>query len=362
MNIFEEMKKYGHEQVIFMQHKATGLKSIVAIHDTTAGPALGGCRMRPYESEEEMLFDVLRLSRGMTYKCGIADVDNGGGKCVIWGDPATDKSPELFRTLGRFVDGLGGRFFTGTDVGTYPQDFVHAKRETPYIVGVPEEFGGSGDSSVPTALGVLQGIRATAMRLWGSTDLNGRTFAIQGLGKVGAKVAVSLAQEGGWLVIADVVQANVEKVKAQVPEAKVVSPDAIFEVACDVFIPCALGAVINDNTIHRLQCKAIVGSANNQLLDEERHGYMLKEKGILYAPDYLVNAGGLIQVADELHGPNAKRVQSKTMSIYDILLKIYDLADKHGLPTSLAANRYVEERLRVIADLKTIRGNSNRRD
>lgn len=358
MSIFDDMKKYGHEQVIYMQHRGTGLKSIIAIHDTTAGPALGGCRMRPYATEDEMLFDVLRLSRGMTYKCGIADVDNGGGKCVIWGDPTTDKSPELFRALGRFVDGLGGRFYTGTDVGTYPQDFVHAKRETPYIVGVPVEFGGSGDSSIPTALGVMQGIRATAMRLWGSAELEGKTFAIQGLGKVGAKVANSLSDEGAHIVVADVVQANIDSVQVHNPRATVVSADAIFDVECDMFIPCALGAIINDNTIDRLQCKAIVGSANNQLLDEEKHGATLKSKGILYAPDYLVNAGGLIQVADELHGANHDRVLAKTMSIYDILLKIYDLADKYDLPTSLAANRFVDERIAMIEDFKTIRGNS----
>lgn len=356
MGIFDDMKKYGHEQVIFLQHRGTGLKSIIAIHDTTAGPALGGCRMRSYATEDEMLFDVLRLSRGMTYKCAIADVDNGGGKCVIWGDPSTDKSPELFRALGRFIDGFGGRFYTGTDVGTYPQDFVHAKRETPYIVGVPEEFGGSGDSSIPTALGVMQGIRATAMRLWGTTELSGRRFAIQGLGKVGAKVAQSLAEAGAHLVVADVVPGNIDRLLVTHPEAKVVPTDAIFDVACDMFIPCALGAVINDDTIQRLHCTAIVGSANNQLLDEEKHGAILKEKGIWYAPDYLVNAGGLIQVADELHGANHQRVLAKTMSIYDILLKIYDLADKLDLPTSVAANRFVEDRLALVEDLKTIRG------
>ncbi len=354
MGIFDEMKKYGHEQVIFLQHRRTGLKSIIAIHDTTAGPALGGCRMRPYESEEEMLLDVLRLSRGMTYKCGIVDVDNGGGKCVIWGNPHKDKTAEMFRALGRFVDGLGGRFYTGTDVGTYPQDFVHAKRETPYIVGVPVEYGGSGDSSVPTALGVIQGIRATAMKLWNSTDLSGKTFAVQGLGKVGYKVAVSLAEQGAHLIVSDVVMENIERLQQVVPEATVATPDAIFEVSCDMFVPCALGAILNDQTIPRLRCKAVVGSANNQLLDEEKHGAMLQQRGILYAPDYLVNAGGLIQVADELLGVNPDRVTAKTMSIYDILLRVYDYAEQHQLPTSLAANRIVEERLATVADLKSI--------
>jgi phenylalanine dehydrogenase len=354
MGIFDEMAKHGHEQVIFFQHKRTELKGIIAIHDTTAGPALGGCRMRPYEDEQEMLFDVLRLSRGMTYKCAIADVDNGGGKCVIWGDPATAKTPEMFRALGRFVNGLGGRFYTGTDVGTYPQDFVHAKRETPFIVGVPEEYGGSGDSSIPTALGVMQAVRATAKAVWGSETLAGKTFAIQGLGKVGGKVAQSLADEGAHLVVTDVVQANIDRLMDLVPEAIVVSADDIFGVECDMFIPCALGAIINDTTIPRLRCQAIVGSANNQLLDEEKHGQMLKELGILYAPDYLANAGGLIQVADELLGPNHDRVLAKTMSIYEILLRVYAFAKKHDLPTSIAANRFVEHRLETVADLKTI--------
>ncbi|MCL6631183.1 MAG: leucine dehydrogenase [Alicyclobacillus herbarius] len=348
------MAKYGHEQVIFFQHKATRLKGIIAIHDTTVGPALGGCRMRPYASEEEMLTDVLRLSRGMTYKCAIADVDNGGGKCVLWGNPDTDKSPEMFRALGRFVDGLKGRFYTGTDVGTYPQDFVHAKRETPYIVGVPKEYGGSGDSSVPTALGVMQGIRATAWKLWGSTGLAGRTFAIQGLGKVGAKVAQSLAAEGARLLVADVVPGNVEHVRTEVPSAEPLTPEEILFAECDILVPCALGAVFNDVTIPKLRCRGIVGSANNQLLDEDRHGWMLKERGILYAPDYLVNAGGLIQVADELLGANPDRVQSKTMGLYDTLLQIYAYAEEHDLPTSVAANQWVETRLKTVADLKTI--------
>jgi phenylalanine dehydrogenase len=354
MGIFDEMKKYGHEQVIFLQHKKTRLKAIIAIHDTSAGPALGGCRMRPYATEEEMLEDVLRLSKGMTYKCAIADVDNGGGKCVIWGDPATDKSPEMFRALGKFVDGLKGRFYTGTDVGTYPEDFVHAKRETPYIVGVPVSYGGSGDSSIPTAMGVLQGIRATAKTLWGDDRLEGRTFAIQGLGKVGAKVAKMLKDEGAYLVVTDVVEQNVKKLLSDIPEAVVVSPDEIFRVECDMFVPCALGAVINDMTVYQLRCGAVVGSANNQLQDEEKHGAILKERGILYAPDYLVNAGGLIQVADELHGANPERVLAKTKSIYDTLIKIYEYAEKHDLPTSVAVNRIVEERLGVIRDLKTI--------
>ena len=354
MGIFDDMHKYGHEQVIFVQHKASRLKAVIAIHNTVAGPALGGCRMQPYASEDDLLFDVLRLSRGMTYKSAIAGVDNGGGKCVVWGNPETDKTAEMFRALGRFVDGLNGRFYTGTDVGTYPNDFIHAKRETPYIVGVPVEYGGSGDSSIPTALGVMQAIRATAMRLWGSRDLGGRHFAVQGLGKVGYKVAHSLAAEGALLTVADISAANVQRLMSALPESRLVTPEAIFSVECDMLVPCALGGVLNDTTIPRLRCRAVVGSANNQLLDEERHGLFLKQRGILYAPDYLANAGGLIQVADELLGWNPERVAAQTMAIYDILLDIYALAERLDLPTGIAANHYVEQRLALVADLKTV--------
>ncbi|PTX64233.1 leucine dehydrogenase/phenylalanine dehydrogenase [Melghirimyces profundicolus] len=352
-DIFELMAEGGHEEVTFCRHPGSGLKAIIAIHDTTMGPALGGCRMVPYTSTDEAVKDVLRLSRGMTFKCGLADVDFGGGKAVIIGDPETDKTPEMFRVLGRFVGGLNGRFFTGTDMGTMPEDFVHAARESDSFVGLPESHGGSGDTSIPTAYGVMQGFRATARHLWGTDSLEGRTVAIQGVGKVGARLAGQLVEEGARCVVADVSPARVESLKARNPDIEVTGVEEIHRVECDIFAPCAIGGVIHDGTLDELRCRAVVGSANNQLA-KDRHGDLLHERGILYAPDYLVNAGGLIQVADELQGYHHERVMEKTRGIHDMLLKIYELSREEDLPTCRAADRLVLERLRQVADLKRI--------
>ncbi|TDL35264.1 Glu/Leu/Phe/Val dehydrogenase [Jeotgalibacillus sp. S-D1] len=346
--MFEKIK--GHEQVVFCNDEETGLKAIIAIHNTSLGPALGGCRMQPYASVDEALEDVLRLSRGMTYKCAAADVDFGGGKAVIIGDPAKDKSPELFRSFGQFVESLNGRFYTGTDMGTTPEDFVHALKETNCIVGVDEVYGGSGDSSIPTAHGVIFGLQATSQVLFGTDNLIGRTYAIQGLGKVGAKVAEQLMLAGAKkIIVADInplaileVQSLAEKMKTEV---EVVNGDEIYGVKADYFIPCAFGGILNDRTIDQLQVKAVVGSANNQLMTEE-NGVLLKNKGILYAPDYIVNAGGLIQVADELYEPNKERVLRQTKAIYTSLLNVYKRAEDGGLTTVEAANSFCEQRMK----------------
>jgi phenylalanine dehydrogenase len=346
MDIFTKI--HEHEQLVFCNDPASGLKAIIAIHNTTLGPALGGCRMMPYPSFEAALEDVLRLSKGMTYKCAAADVDFGGGKSVIIGDPLTDKTPELFRAFGQFVESLKGRFYTGTDMGTTPDDFVHAMRETNCIVGVPQEYGGSGDSSIPTALGVIYGIKATAKSLWGTNSIAGKTFAIQGLGKVGFKVAEMLLEEGADLYVTDInpnaVLALLEKSKGRQNLVKQVLANEIYSVSADVFVPCALGGIINDETVDVLTAKAVTGSANNQLL-EARHGELLKKKGILYAPDYIVNAGGLIQVADELYGPNTERVLKKTRTIYDSLIEIYEKSEKDSISTSKAADLYCERKI-----------------
>ncbi|WP_199426159.1 Leu/Phe/Val dehydrogenase [Thermaerobacillus caldiproteolyticus] len=348
VDIFTQIKE--HEQVMFCNDEKTGLKAIIAIHNTTLGPALGGCRMQPYQTVEEALFDVLHLSKGMTYKCIAADVDFGGGKAVIIGDPRKDKTPELFRAFGQFVESLNGRFYTGTDMGTTPDDFVHAMKETSCIVGVPEEYGGSGDSSVPTALGVIYGIQATNKVLWGSDDLHGKTYAIQGLGKVGLKVAERLLEEGADLYVCDINPSAIESILSYAKKlgagVKVVQGREFYQTDADVFVPCAFGNVVNDDTVDALKVKAIVGSANNQLLDV-RHGQRLREKGILYAPDYIVNAGGLIQVADELYGSNKARVLQKTKSIYSTLLNIYAQAETENITTVEAANRFCEERLEM---------------
>lgn len=353
-DIFEMMDQYGHEQIIFCRHPESGLKSIIAIHDTTLGPAMGGCRMIPYQTTDEALEDVLRLSKGMTYKCGLADVDFGGGKMVIIGDPEKDKSPIMFRALGRFLSGLNGRFYTGTDMGTNPDDFVHAARETTSVVGLPTSHGGSGDTSIPTAWGILQGIRATAQYLWGSTDLKNRRIAIQGVGKVGQKLVELLMNEGAYCTIADLNMEKCNQIKEEFsPFVEVADVNTIHQVECDIFSPCARGGVINDQTWSELQCLAVVGSANNQLVDD-RHGDRLHERGILYAPDYLVNAGGLIQVADELKGYQEERVLAKTENIYYTLLEIYERSRIDDIPTYKAADQIVNERLQEVIDIRRI--------
>lgn len=346
MEMFEKIA--GHEQVMFCNDPATGLKAIIAIHDTTLGPALGGTRMYPFESVDEALEDVLRLSEGMTYKCAAADIDFGGGKAVIIGDPDSDKSPALFRAFGQFVDSLNGRFYTGTDMGTTMDDFVYAMKETNFINGVPEAYGGSGDSSIPTSEGVINSLKATNYHLYGNNQLIGKTYAIQGLGKVGFKVAEYLLQEGANLYVTDihedVLKAIKEKEKTMSGSVEVVPSDVIYGVEADVFVPCAMGGILNEENIKALQVKAVVGSANNQFKNQSLI-HELNEKGILYAPDYIVNSGGLIQVADELYGPNHDRVLHKTEAIYDLLLEVYQTAEKYNMTTLDAANQKCENTL-----------------
>lgn len=346
MDFFSKIKE--HEQVVVCNDPSTGLKAIIAIHNTTLGPATGGCRMWPYRSFEEALEDALRLSKGMTYKCAAADVDFGGGKAVIIGDPNKDKTPELFRAFGQFVESLHGRFYTGTDMGTMPEDFVHAAKETNYILGLPEEYGGNGDSSVSTAEGVMYGIHAMARVLWGSEDISGKTFSVQGLGKVGSKVAKRLLEEGANLYITDVYEKAIDAFIGDHPSftssIKAVGGKEIFSVDADIFVPCATGGILNDQTIKALKVKGIAGSANNQLL-ESRHGDILQEKGILYAPDYIVNAGGLIQVSDEAYGPNKERVLKKTKAIYHTLMEVFEYAEANGISTAKAADWICEKKI-----------------
>ncbi|WP_269453038.1 Glu/Leu/Phe/Val dehydrogenase dimerization domain-containing protein [Paenibacillus elgii] len=345
-DLFEKMQE--HEQVLFCNDPATGLKAIIAIHDTTLGPALGGTRMRPYATVEEALEDVLRLSKAMTYKCAAADVDFGGGKAVIIGDPAKDKTPELFRAYGQFIDSLNGRFYTGTDMGTVLDDFVHACKETNCIAGLPEEYGGGGETSIPTALGVLYSMKAVARTLWGHEELSGKRFAIQGLGKVGFKVAEHLLQEGADLYVTDVDQTAVDQIVERAGKlgrtATAVKGEEIYGVEADFFVPCAVGGIINDHTIGQLKVQAIAGAANNQLLHES-HALELKRRGILYAPDYVVNSGGIMQVSDELYGPNKDRVLAKTKAIYHSLLRVFSEAKEKNITTVEAANLICEQRI-----------------
>jgi phenylalanine dehydrogenase len=345
-DFFERMAE--HEQVVFCNDPSTGLRAIIAIHNTTLGPALGGCRMQPYNSVKEALEDALRLSKGMSYKCAAADVDFGGGKAVIIGDPNTDKTPELFRAFGQFVNSLGGRFYTGTDMGTTMEDFIHSVKETNCIVGLPAAYQGGGDSSIPTATGVLYGIKATNQVLFGKDDLGGVTYAIQGLGKVGSKVAFGLLEAGAHLFVTDISQESLrtieEKAATTSGTVKIVASEDIYSQQADIFVPCALGGIINDLTIDQFKVKAIAGSANNQLLDES-HGRKLQQKGILYAPDYIINSGGLIQVADELYGINHDRVLAKTKHIYDAILEVYKMSEINGISTMESANQMCEKRI-----------------
>lgn len=352
-DIFEQMDLYGHEQIIFCRHPGSGLKAIIALHNTTMGPALGGCRMIPYVSTDEALEDVLKLSKGMTYKCGLADVDFGGGKMVIIGDES-QKTPELFRAVGRFVQRLGKRFFTGTDMGTSPEDFIYASKESKAIVGLPLSYGGSGDTSILTALGIMHGMRATAFHLWGTQSLEGRTIAIQGVGKVGLRLLELLIEEGARCIISDLHHQRLSELDRHfLGKVELCDLDLIYGVECDLFSPCARGGVVNDQTLNQFQCAAIVGAANNQLA-EDRHGDLLHEKGILYAPDYVVNGGGLIQVADEIEGYCEERALAKTSAIYDILLQIFGRSKKENIPTCRAADRIVLERLEKVVDVRRI--------
>ncbi|SHJ66371.1 leucine dehydrogenase [Anaerobranca californiensis DSM 14826] len=355
MKIFEMMEKEGHEQLIFNQDKASGLKALIAIHDTTLGPALGGCRMWPYKTEEEAIYDVLRLSKGMTYKSAASGQDYGGGKSVIWGDPKKDKSEAMFRAFGRFIDGFKGRFSTGTDVGTTYHDFIICRKETPYIGALPESYGGGGNSSIITAFGTWKGIKAVAKEAFGSDSLEGKVIAVQGLGKVGYYLVGYLIEDGAKVIGTDIVQEHIDKVLADYPGVTIVKPEEIYEVECDIFSPNALGAIINDETIPKLKCKAIAGAANNQLA-EPRHGDKLHELGIVYGPDYVVNAGGLIQVADELEpgGYNKERAYGKAAGIYDMLLKIFEISRRDNIPTYKAADTLVHERLETYRKVKTI--------
>ncbi|GAX91896.1 leucine dehydrogenase [Effusibacillus lacus] len=346
MQIFEYMQQYDYEQLVFCQDEASGLKAIIAIHDTTLGPALGGCRMWTYASESDAIEDALRLARGMTYKAAAAGLNLGGGKTVVIGNPRTDKSEALFRALGRYIQGLNGRYVTAEDVGTTVHDMDIIHQETRFVTGVSEAFGSSGNPSPMTALGVFRGIQATAKEAFGSDSLAGKTVAVQGVGNVGYYLCKHLHEAGAKLIVTDINEENLTRVRNEFG-AEVVSPSAIFGVECDIFAPCALGAVLNDETIPQLKCKIVAGSANNQL-KEERHGDRLEELGILYAPDYVINAGGLINVADELEGYNADRARKKVENIYNILLNVYQIAKAEGIPTYKAADRLAEKRIEAL--------------
>ncbi|KGR81634.1 Leu/Phe/Val dehydrogenase [Lysinibacillus odysseyi] len=347
MEIFKYMEKYDYEQLIMCQDKESGLKAIIAIHDTTLGPALGGCRMWTYASEEEAIEDALRLARGMTYKNAAAGLNLGGGKTVIIGDPFKDKNEEMFRALGRFIQGLNGRYITAEDVGTTVTDMDMIHEETNYVTGISPAFGSSGNPSPVTAYGVYLGMKAAAKEAFGEESLEGKKIAVQGLGNVAYTLCEYLHNDGAKLIVTDINQKAIDRVVENFG-ATAVAPDEIYKQDVDIFAPCALGAIINDETIPQLKAKVIAGSANNQL-QESRHGQILHEQGILYAPDYVINAGGVINVADELYGYNRDRAMKRVETIYDSLTKIFAISKEEDIPTYAAANRLAEQRIARVA-------------
>lgn len=351
--LFDEMALRGHEQIVHFCDESVGLKAIVAIHSTILGPALGGTRMWPYESEAEALQDVLRLSRGMTYKAAVCGLNLGGGKAVIIGDPKKDKSEALFRTFGRFVESLGGRYITAEDVGIGVDDMEYVRMETRHVTGLSRAMGGSGDPSPITAEGVFYGMKACADELYGNPSLKGRRITIQGLGHVGTALAELLAAEKAELMLTDLDMERAQKLASK-HGGRAIGPDEVFKVEGDIYSPAALGGVINNESLSNFGYKIVAGSANNQLADEVIHGEALKKMGILYAPDYVINAGGLINVWNELQGYNKKKALKEVRHIYETLKSIFAIAKKEDLPTNLASNRLAERRIAKLSKLSHI--------
>jgi leucine dehydrogenase len=347
MQIFEQMGEYGHEQVVFCHEPSAGYKGIIAIHNTTLGPALGGTRFWNYATDAEAVVDALRLAKGMTYKAAVSGLNLGGGKSVIIGDPRTTRREMIFRAHGRFVESLKGRYITAEDVGTSVEDMDYVQMETEFVTGIA---GGSGDPSPVTAYGTYRGMKTAAQERFGSDSLADARVAVQGVGHVGYYLCQFLAEEGARLVITDIDEARVQRVVSEFGADRV-SPDEIYAVDAQIFAPCALGAVVNDETIGGFRCEIIAGAANNQLA-EERHGKLLEDRGILYAPDYVINAGGLINVYGELNDWDAERAKRKAGEIYETMLQIFELAREQGIPTSEAADRLAERRIEQVAALK----------
>lgn len=343
-----QMSVTDHEQVVFCQDKATGLKAIIAIHNTVLGPALGGTRMWNYASEAEALTDVLRLSRGMTYKAAISGLNLGGGKAVIIGDSRKDKSEALFRRFGKFVESLAGKYITAEDVGISPLDISYVSMETKHAVGLP---GRSGDPSPVTAFGVYSGIKACLKERFGNDSLAGKKVAVQGVGHVGQSLVEYLTKDGAKVYVTDIHEDTLKEVAAKFG-ATVVGTDEIYDLDVDVYAPCALGATVNDNTLGRLKCSIIAGAANNQLKDEAVHGKAVMDKGIIYAPDFLINAGGLINCYHEIHGYNYNAAMNQASNIYGTLENIFKLSKEKGIPTYLAANQIAEQRIKSIGQIK----------
>lgn len=353
--IFGTLSQLGHEQVVFCHDEATGLKAIIAIHNTVLGPALGGTRMWNYTSEQEAITDVLRLSRGMTFKAAISGLNLGGGKAVIIGDAKTMKTEAFLRRFGKFVNSLNGKYITAEDVNMKTIDMEYINMETKHVTGLPESMGGGGDPSPVTAYGVYMGMKATAKKVYGSDSLTGKRVAVQGVGQVGMHLVEYLVKEKAEVFITDLFEDKVKAIANQFG-VKTVGQDEIYDLDSDIYAPCALGATVNDETISRLKCSIIAGAANNQLKDEVRHGYMLMDKSITYAPDFLINAGGLINVYNEFLGNyNRNRVFEHTEKIYTTCLNILNLAENEKISSQEAAIKLSEQRIASIGKVRMTR-------
>lgn len=351
--IFSQIEDLGHEQVVLCNDKASGLTAVIAIHNTTLGPALGGTRMWNYATKEDGITDALRLSRGMTYKAAISGLNLGGGKAVIIGDPST-KSEALWRRYGKFVDSLNGKYITAEDVNTSTKDMEYIHMETKHVTGIPQYMGGSGDPSPFTAYGTFVGIKACANRRWGIDSLENKKILVQGVGHVGQYLVEHLTKAGAEVFISDIDQKKIQET-VDAHSCKVVAPNEIFDIDLDIYAPCALGATINDESIPKLKCEIVAGAANNQLKDEEKHGRALMEKDILYAPDFLINAGGLMNVAAEAYSVyNRDKVTADVEEIYSRMHMIFDKANAEKLTNQAAAIKLAEERIEAVAKIKSV--------
>ncbi len=342
--VFGQLSFDNHEQVVFCNDKDTGLKAIIGIHNTVLGPALGGTRMWQYNNEWEALNDALRLSRGMTFKAAITGLNLGGGKAVIIGDAKTQKTPELMKRFGEFVHSLSGKYITAEDVGMETADMDLVREVTPYVTGISESKGGAGNPSPITAYGVYMGMKAAAKYKFGTNLLEGRKVYVQGIGHVGETLVEHLVNEGADVVIADINEARLQEVSSKYG-ATIYRGNDLYAEDMDIYAPCALGATINDDTIYKLNAQVVAGAANNQLAIEERHGYMLRDKGIVYAPDFLINAGGIINVYAELEGYDKKEIIRKTENIYNTTLEILEKADANNITSNHAALNIAKERI-----------------
>lgn len=342
--VFSSISFKGHEQIVFCHDEETGLRAIIGIHSTVLGPALGGTRMWNYANEQDAIRDVLRLSRGMTFKASISGLNLGGGKAVIIGDSRKDKTDALMARFGKFVDSQSGRYITAEDVGINTHDMEIVKGQTDHVTGIPESMGGSGDPSPVTAYGVFMGMKASARYKWGSDDLTGKKVLVQGVGHVGETLVKHLSDAGAKVMIIDIHDDTLERVASQY-NATIVRDSDIYGIDMDIYAPCALGATLNDDTIPALKAEIVAGAANNQLADELRHGNMLRDRGIIYAPDFLINAGGLINVYSEIAKYDRSEALRRTENIYDTTLDTLQLSKKEGITTHQAALRRAQERI-----------------